>query len=67
MPHFKLALLGFGNVGQALVRLLLQKEADLLFGYDIDFSVTGIATGWHGTAINPAGIEPHPGAGSYGE
>ena len=57
MPHFKLALLGFGNVGQALARLLLQKQADLLFEYDIDFSVTGIATGRHGTAINPAGID----------
>lgn len=57
MSHFKLALLGFGNVGQALVRLLQQKETDLLLRYDIAFSVTGIATGRHGTAINPAGID----------
>jgi homoserine dehydrogenase len=29
MPHYNLALLGFGNVGQALARLLL-RNADLL-------------------------------------
>ncbi len=29
MPHYHLALLGFGNVGQALARLLLAKEKEL--------------------------------------
>ncbi len=57
MSHFKLALLGFGNVGQALARLLLQKRADLISNYDLTFTVTGIATGKHGTAIDPAGID----------
>ncbi len=56
MPHYKLALLGFGNVGQALAHLLLRKQAELHHRYDLTFSVTGIATGRHGTAINPAGI-----------
>ena len=27
MSHYKLALLGFGNVGQALARLLMVKQA----------------------------------------
>ncbi len=57
MPHVKLALLGFGNVGQALARLLMRKEASLREAYDLTFSVTGIATGRHGTAIDPAGID----------
>ena len=57
MPHFKLALLGFGNVGQALARLLLQKEVHIREVYDLTFSVTGIATGRHGMALNPAGID----------
>ncbi len=45
MSHYRLALLGFGNVGRALARLLLRKEAELERKYDINFTVTGIATG----------------------
>ncbi|MCU0489874.1 MAG: hypothetical protein MUE67_13110 [Anaerolineales bacterium] len=56
MPHYKLALLGFGNVGQALARLLLRKQDELHHRYELTFSVTGIATGHHGNAIDPAGI-----------
>ncbi len=57
MPHYKLALLGFGNVGQALARLLMFKQADLKESYELTFSVTGIATGRHGLAIDPEGID----------
>jgi homoserine dehydrogenase len=57
MPHYNLALLGFGNVGQALARLLLQKRADLLDRYAITFNVTGIATGRHGAALDPQGLD----------
>ena len=53
MPHYHLALLGFGNVGRALARLLQRKEAELKDRYGITFSVTGIATGRHGAAIDP--------------
>ncbi len=57
MPTYRLAFLGFGNVGQALARLLLEKRAALQARYGIDFSVTGIATGRHGTAIDPHGLD----------
>jgi len=57
MIHTKLAFLGFGNVGKALARLLLQKSRELEERYNLTFSVTGIATGKHGIAINPQGIE----------
>jgi homoserine dehydrogenase len=57
MPHYNLALLGFGNVGRALARLLWRKQAELQSRYDITFSVTGIATGRHGAAVNPAGLD----------
>ncbi|MGW8252034.1 MAG: homoserine dehydrogenase, partial [Anaerolineales bacterium] len=57
MPEYKLALLGFGNVGKALARLLLDKQADIQMRYDITYHVTGIATGRHGTAIDPDGID----------
>jgi homoserine dehydrogenase len=54
---YDLALLGFGNVGQALARLLLRKREELQKHYDLTFSVTGIATGRHGMAIDHRGIE----------
>ena len=57
MPHYKLAFLGFGNVGKALAELLLRKRADVREDLGITFSVTGIATGSHGIAINHDGID----------
>ena len=56
MPHTSLALMGFGNVGQALARLLLEKQTELHSRYHITFAVTGIATGRHGTAIDHDGL-----------
>ena len=55
--HYNLALIGFGNVARALVRLLLRKEELLRSEYDVTFSFTGISTGWHGFAVNPDGID----------
>jgi homoserine dehydrogenase len=57
MPHYKLALVGFGNVGQALARLLLRKAPELQELYDLGFSFTGIATGRHGSAIDIRGLD----------
>ena len=57
MAHYDLALLGFGNVGQALARLLQQKESEMKERYNITFRVTAIATGRHGMAIDPKGID----------
>jgi len=57
MPHINLALIGFGNVGQALAQLLIRKQYDLKNQYDISFTVTAIGTGTHGAAINPDGID----------
>jgi homoserine dehydrogenase len=56
MKHYSLALVGFGNVGQAFARLLLRKREMLRASCGIEFSVTGIMTGRHGAAIDPAGI-----------
>lgn len=57
MPHYNLAMLGFGNVGRALARLLRRKEGELQQHYGITYSVTGIATRHQGSAINPAGLD----------
>lgn len=56
MPHYNLALLGFGNVGQALARLLLRKQTDLQQDHGITFRVTGLATGRRGMAVDPGGL-----------
>lgn len=57
MAHYKLAFIGFGNVGRALARLLMRKRAILEADYDITFSVTGIATGSHGFAVGSGGLD----------
>ncbi len=57
MAHYKLALLGFGNVGKALARLLLRKQAEIEARYGITYSFTGVATGRHGAAVRPQGLD----------
>jgi homoserine dehydrogenase len=57
MSHYRLALLGFGNVGRAFARLLQRKEKELEIKYGINFIVTGIATGCHGIAVDANGID----------
>ncbi len=57
MTHYRLALVGFGNVGRAFVRLLERKKTELASQYSLTFSVTAIASGRHGAAINPQGID----------
>ena len=57
MAHYKLTFLGFGNVGRALAYLLLRKQDELQARYGFTFSVTGIATGRHGRAIDHHGID----------
>lgn len=55
--HHNLCFIGFGNVARSLVRLLERKREALKSTYDITYSVTGIATGRHGFAVNPDGID----------
>jgi len=57
MKIHKLALLGFGNAGQALARLLLEKRLELQHRYLIRFIVTAVATGTHGRALNTNGLD----------
>src|SRR5689334_20413323 len=55
--HYKLALIGFGNVARSLARLFIQKQGVLKSKHDITFSFTGISTGRHGFAVDPNGID----------
>lgn len=55
--HINIGMLGYGNVGRALARLLLRKTAILRDQYDLTFRVTGMATQSRGYAINPDGLD----------
>jgi homoserine dehydrogenase len=55
--NYRLAFLGFGNVGRALAELLLAKRDELKSIHDITFTVTGIATARHGQAVDASGID----------
>jgi homoserine dehydrogenase len=57
MSHYRLSLIGFGNVARALVRLLERKRELLKQKYDITYSITGIGTGKHGFAVNADGLD----------
>jgi homoserine dehydrogenase len=46
----KLAIIGYGNVGRALARLLRAKRREF------PFTITGIHTLRHGTAVDPKGL-----------
>ncbi len=54
--HYKLALIGFGNVARALARLFVRKQ-EALKAQDITFSFTGLSTGRHGFAVDPDGLD----------
>jgi homoserine dehydrogenase len=55
--HYNLALIGFGNVARALVHLLDRKREALKTKYGITYSVTGIASGNHGFAVDTDGLD----------
>jgi homoserine dehydrogenase len=55
--HHNLCFIGFGNVARSLVHLLERKRDPLKSKYNITYSITGIATGRHGFAVNPDGID----------
>jgi len=57
MALYKLALLGFGNVGRAFANLLLRKRTELKQRYEVTFVVTGISTRKHGNVVNPSGVD----------
>jgi len=53
---YPLALLGFGNVGRAFVRLLQRKTDELRQKYAVGWRITGVATRRMGWLANPGGF-----------
>ncbi|MET0623757.1 MAG: homoserine dehydrogenase [Pyrinomonadaceae bacterium] len=56
MKNFNLCLLGFGNVGRALVRLLAEKEGELREEFGMGWRVTGVASRRMGWMVAPEGF-----------
>lgn len=57
MREIKVALIGFGNVGRALARLLEVKRPVLRSEFGFETRIVGIATGRHGMALDPEGLD----------
>lgn len=53
---YKIALIGFGTVGQGLCEILLDKEKYLKEKYDFEYDVVAIADFAYGNAYNPDGL-----------
>ena len=54
--QINLAFIGFGHVGRAFARLLIDRKKWFLKEQGIKWKLTGVATGKHGTAIDPDGL-----------
>jgi len=50
------AFIGFGYVGRAFARLLIDRRKWLLKEFNLEWKITGIATLHHGTCIDPGGL-----------
>ena len=57
MRKMDLILIGFGNVGQAFARLLLNKQADIQSTQALDLRLVGVVTGRHGMAYHADGLD----------
>jgi homoserine dehydrogenase len=57
MPLYNVCILGFGNVGRALVRHLQLKTVEMRERYDIMWRLTGVATRRLGWIADPAGLD----------
>lgn len=56
MRELKVAMLGFGNAGQAFAGLIIDKHEEIKRTYDCDVKVVAIATGSRGSLVSKAGV-----------
>jgi homoserine dehydrogenase len=50
-------LVGFGNVGRRFARLLIERQDVLQRQHDLETHIIGVATGRHGSAFAPQGLD----------
>lgn len=58
IPSYDLAIIGFGNVGRAFLRMLVAKESELRERYGVHWRLTGVATRRAGWLADPNGLHP---------
>ena len=55
--NIKIAILGFGNVGRAFVKLLTEKEEEIFTKFNLNVDVVAISTRTKGCLVNENGID----------
>ena len=58
MRTYRLALIGFGNVGQGLATILRDHGQTIANQHGAEFRIVGVNTGRHGSIYNPEGFDP---------
>jgi homoserine dehydrogenase len=58
MHTYRLAIIGFGNVGQGLVSILRDRRDDLARRYGALFQIVAVNTIHKGSIYEPDGLEP---------
>ncbi len=57
MKRYNISILGFGNVGRALLQLLQEKTVELRERYEIEWQLTGVATRRMGWIADAGGLD----------
>ncbi len=57
MKRYNISIVGFGNVGRALLQLFQEKTDELRERYEIEWRLTGVATRSMGWLANPDGLD----------
>ena len=55
---YKLAIIGFGNVGQGLTKILAEKHLMLQNNFGIDIKIVAICDLYKGSIADPKGFDP---------
>lgn len=58
METVRLALIGFGNVGQGLAQILRDRGQELAQRYGADFQIVAVCDFLQGSLYDPAGLDP---------
>jgi homoserine dehydrogenase len=58
MRTYRLALIGFGNVGQGLAQILLEREVELADRFDVRFQIVAISDLLKGSVYDADGLSP---------
>jgi homoserine dehydrogenase len=58
MKKYKLAIIGFGNVGQGLTQIILDKKLLLNAKFGIDLSIVAVCDLYKGSISDPNGLDP---------